>query len=460
MRVRLVGGAWGLALTLAWWQAAAAGAGVDIAWNDPLQRWWQLRQHLLYLSGVWSVGMLSLAMVLALRLPWLEAPLGGLDQMYRLHRWAGVTAAATAVLHWGAKESSGWIKATWGVAGRPARDAVWSGFSAWRSTGKDLGEWAFYALVVLVVLTLWQRLLPYKPWRWLHRVMPVVYAALLLHTVLLLPQSYVLQPLGALLALALLGGAIATGLSLLGRIGRGRRHVAEVEHAQVLGPVPGRDPLEVVCAMPPDWPGHRAGQFVYARWPGQEGAHPFTIASADGLQRADGRKLLRLVIKPLGDFTRQLPQQVSPGQTLTIEGPYGCFDGQGAAERDQVWVAGGIGITPFLAQLAARQNGAAPGAQHQPAQLHYCTRDAAHDAVLSQVQQLCAGAQPPVTLTVHDAAQGQYLQAEDLAPSGRALDIWLCGPQGLGQAVRAAAAAVRARHGGHWHVHQEAFQMR
>lgn len=29
--------------------------------------WWQLRQQALYLSGVWSIGMMSLVMLLSLR---------------------------------------------------------------------------------------------------------------------------------------------------------------------------------------------------------------------------------------------------------------------------------------------------------------------------------------------------------------------------------------------------------
>ena len=140
---------------------------------------------------------------------------------------------------------------------------------------------------------------------------------------------------------------------------------------------------------------------------------------------------------------------------MRIEGPYGHFDGQGAQARTQVWVAGGVGVTPFLALLEARQPGAAQTEALQPAHLHYCTRNAAQDAVLPRVRQLCEQAQPPVSLQVHDAAQGDCLRPEHLVPHGTALDIWLCGPVGLGQAVRQAADRQRG-----WRLHQEAFQMR
>lgn len=456
MRVPIALGIWGLLLTLAWVAVAGPLAGVTSSTEPAF--WWQLRQQVLYLSGVWSIGMMSLVMLLSLRRPWMERPLGGMDQVYRLHKWAGIAAVVTAVLHWGAKESSGWIKDLWGTAGRPARDAVLSWAVEWRGVAKDLGEWAFYALLVLVMLTLWQRLLPYKPWRRLHRVMPVLYVLLAFHSFALMPLSFWQLPMGVLMAALLTLGTVAALWSLTGRIGKGRNsHMGQVHAVKLLGTEAGQDPLEVLCAMPESWKGHHPGQFVFASFDGLEGPHPFTIASAPGScgKTSDGRALLRLVIKPLGDYTRALHAVLQPGQAVRIEGPYGQFDGQGTSLRTQVWVAGGVGITPFLALLEARQKGLIKPENLQPAHLHYCTRNAAQDTLLARLHSLCASAQPAVTLKVHDAAQGQYLRPAHLLEHGAALDIWLCGPAGLGQAIHQQARQQRG-----WRVHQEAFQMR
>lgn len=456
MRVRIAFGAWWLVLTLAWMAAVlpwdTGGGTADAAF------WWQLRQHALYLSGIWAIGMMSLGMLLSLRQHWLEPLLGGMDQVYRLHKWLGIGAAVAAILHWGAKESSGLIKDVWGTAGRPARDAVLAWAVDWRGTAKDVGEWAFYALLVMVVLTLWQRLLPYRPWRRIHRVMPALYLMLAFHTLALMPLAFWSQPIGVCIAGLLCVGSAAAVWSLAGRIGRGRHsYTAHVHAVHLLGAQPGKDPLEVLCAMPAQWSGHKPGQFVFASFEGLEGPHPFTIASAPGSyeRTVQGESLLRLVIKPLGDYTQTLHAALQPGQVVRIEGPYGAFDGHGAAPRTQVWVAGGVGITPFLALLHARQPGVVQPQALQPAHLHYCTRDAAHDGLLPQVRSLCATAQPSVTLHVHDAAQGDYLKPEHLQPYGADLDIWLCGPAGLGKVMQQAAQ----RQSG-WHLHQEAFQMR
>ncbi|MDR2325857.1 MAG: ferric reductase-like transmembrane domain-containing protein [Acidovorax sp.] len=460
MRVRAVWALWSAILTAAWMLAVWIEQSQGLGGGD-IQLVWLLRRDVLLLSGVWSLGMMSLAMWLSLRQPWMERPLGGMDQVYRLHKWLGISAAVAAVLHWGAKEAGGWIKAGWGTAGRPPRDAMLAWLADGRGLAKDMGEWAFYALLVLVVVTLWQRLLPYKPWRWVHRVMPVLYLALVWHSLVLLPQTYWQQPVGWLMGALMALGSVAALWSLLGRIGRARRYAAEVYAVQLLGDKPGQDPLEVLCALPAQWPGHRAGQFVFASWDAREGAHPFTVASAPGACGCtpDGRPLLRLVIKPLGDYTAQLHRSLQPGMAMQIEGPYGCFDGQAGKKAAQVWVAGGVGITPFLAWLEARQPDAAPTAGQQPAHLHYCTRDAAHDVLLPRVQALCAEASPPVSLTVHDAAQGQRLQPQDLERHGAVLDIWVCGPQGLGNALQQGAAVAKGQ-GGRWRLRREAFEMR
>lgn len=162
------------------------------------------------------------------------------------------------------------------------------------------------------------------------------------------------------------------------------------------------------------------------------------------------------MIKPLGDYTRSLQQRLQAGQPADIEGPYGCFDGRGARHRQQVWVAAGVGVTPFLALLEARQPGlSVEGRGPAPAHLHYCTRDARHDPLLPQLQLLCAHALPPVPLTVYNQAQGERLTPQDLQSHASPLDIWFCGPQGLGDTLQAHARGLSP-----WRLHRESFALR
>ncbi|MBF5003541.1 ferredoxin reductase family protein [Diaphorobacter caeni] len=424
---------------------------------------WALRQHALYLSGLLSVGLMSLCMLLALRQPWMERVVGGMDQVYRLHKWAGIGAGGTAIAHWLAKESGGWIKEVWGSAGRPAREAMLAWAGALRSPAKDIGEIAFYILLGLLLVTLCQQLLNYRRWRWTHRAMPLIYLALVCHSVVLMPARFWLGPLGVWVALMFTVGGVAACVSLMGRIGRSRIVDARIERVTMADGDDGRQPFELVCAMPRDWRGFRPGQFAFLSFDRAEGAHPFTIASAPmalGLS-ARGEPLLRFVIKPLGDCTSALAALLRVGQCVQIEGPYGRFDAKGKVGRDQVWIAGGVGITPFLAFLEARQpmpDGTSRVPDAGDVQMHYCTRDAARDALLMRLRQLCEQAVPAVHLSVHDAAAGDFFVPELLAQQGaRGIDIWFCGPAALGTVLKDACGRIGA---GRWRLHRELFVMR
>ena len=63
-------------------------------------------------------------------------------------------------------------------------------------------------------------------------------------------------------------------------------------------------------------------------------------------------------------------------------------------------------------------------------------------------------AQPAVQLQVYDDAQGQRLTPQALAAQHPGpIDLWFCGPQGLGDALDAHAARG-------WRLHRESFAMR
>lgn len=429
---------------------------VTLAWGldlDPLSattggaRWWAIRQEALYLSGLYSIALMSLAMMLATRPAWLERPLGGMDRIYRLHKWSGILAVAFAATHWLVEMSDDVLKAVVGRAGRvrPEEYAGWLG--TMRELAEEMGEFAIYVVLAMLALTLWKRF-PYLVWRHLHRAMPVLYLVLAFHAALLAPPQYWTQPLGMLLALLLAGGAIASGLSLAGLIGRNRTAQGTVISVRQSA----ADVTELVCKLDQDWHGHRPGQFAFVSFSRLEGAHPFTIASAD-----QGERTVSFQIKALGDYTRKLGQRIVPGQRVKVEGPYGRFELSRCNPRArQIWIAGGIGITPFLAWLDSLQKDPA----HAPsADLHYCTRDREHDPFVARLESLCAHL-PGVRLHVHGKRQGEELTPEILAAGQektRRAEIWFCGPQGLARKLR---DGLQRRWRGRLRFHQEAFEMR
>jgi len=425
----LVGLAWG-------WDVMNA---VHPAGAHPL---WIARQEALYLSGLLSIAMMSLATFLATRPAWLESPLGGMDRVYRTHKWAGILAVAFAAAHWLIEMASDILKSTIGREGRLPKEKFAGFLEILRDLAEDMGEWALYAVLAMLVITLWKKF-PYRNWRFLHRAMPVLYLMLAFHAVLLAPPDYWAQPVGVLLALLLAAGVYGALHSLLGGIGRAREAtgtIVAIEH-------PADDVTTVRCHLARGWRGHHPGQFAFVTFENREGAHPFTIASAD-----QGDSTISFQIKALGDYTNGIAGRLQTGQVVRVEGPYGRFDiGRCNPAARQIWIAGGIGVTPFLAWLESLQ---ADPDKAPTADLHYCTRDQASDAFVPRLEALCARL-PGIRLHVHGARQGATLQAASLDAAKNA-EIWFCGPSGLAASLRSGLRAM----GWTPRFHQEAFEMR
>ncbi len=439
MRTLLIGL---VALVVAAWGIDLAVGGSPASGSLP----WFLRQEGMYLSGLLSVAMMSLAMYLAARPVWLEWPLGGLDRMYRTHKWAGILAVGFAAVHWLIEMSDDVLKAMVGREGRIPKESYAGLLEVMRDLAEDMGEWAIYAVLAMLAITLWKRF-PYRAWRFLHQAMPVIYLALVFHAALLTPADYWAQPVGGLLVLLFGAGVYGSVLALTGRIGRSRQASATItiiEH-------PSPEVISVRCRINGAWRAHRPGQFAFITFDKTEGAHPFTIASAD---RSD--RTVDFQIKALGDYTGRLASHLRLDQKVIVEGPYGRFD-IGRLDRNarQVWIAGGIGITPFLAWLESLQ--AHPERAH--ADLHYWTRNPKGDPFIARLERLCAPF-PGMQLHTHDSEPGEVLRAIQtmMAKAGRRpIEFWFCGPRGLAERLKQELTSGGL---GRLRFHQEAFEMR
>lgn len=412
---------------------------------------WALRKSLLYYSGIVAIGMLSVGMILAMRLQSIESLLGGLDKHYRLHKWLGVTAVLAAVVHWLVKLEPKWlVKQGWvppdtfktpeGVTGFFDRADP---FSVVRSFAKDLGEWAIYLLIALAIIALWKRL-PYRSFFKTHRLMALIYLLLAFHSVVLFSKLGWQSPIGYLMAVVIAAGVVGALVSLLGKTGARHNHegvLTEIrQHAT-------DHMVEVHIKVDARWPGHKPGQFAFLTFDPKEGAHPFSISSAWNEQRD-----VSFHIKELGDFTKQLPKKLAPGQIVHIQGPYGRFEFQ-PQSADQIWIAGGVGLTPFLARLQALT----PEPQPNRIVFYLCVRNDDTE-IVQTIRTLCA--QKGVNLHTVVSGKDASLNAERIRQENanwQQAHIWFCGPGGLGAAIRQGLVAHGLKPSS---FHQELFDMR
>lgn len=414
-----------------------------------------LRSAMMQYSGVIAMGAMSLAMLLALRPRFPERWFGGLDKMYRLHKWLGVAALIVAVIHWLWAQGPRWAVG-WGWLERPVRGArpaienpIEAFFSGLRGTAEGWGEWAFYAAVILIVLAL-VKYFPYRLFYKTHRLLAVTYLVLVFHSVVLIRFSYWSQPVGWVMALLLAAGTVAAVIVLLRRVGADRQVQGKIISLHYY---PGVRALETEIEVPHGWPGHKPGQFAFATSDTSEGAHPYTIASCwhDDVRR------ITFITKELGDHTRRLREKLHVGQAVKLEGPYGCFTFDDDRPH-QIWIGGGIGITPFIARMKELQRGASDGRVPQTVDLFHSTADIDEEAFAK----LAADAKSAnVRLHILIDTRDGFLTGKrirEAVPQWREASTWFCGPPGFGEALRKDFAAhgfpVMQR------FHQELFAMR
>ena len=413
---------------------------------------WALRKSVLYYTGVMSFVAMTIGVILAMRLRTVEEWVGGLDKHYRLHKWLGIAAALFALAHWLSKKYKWLIEL--GIYDRQdfATPAGTIGFfqhnnffNPLEDLAKDLGEWALYALLLLAVLALWKRF-PYRYFFKTHRILAVIYLILAFHTLILFGKVDWLTPVGILIGTLLLIGIPTAFISLFKKIGA--HHRASGRISQLRLHEDGKI-TEVEVQLTTPWEGHKEGQFAFVTFDPREGHHPFTLSSS---WQGDAR--LTFHIKQLGDYTRTLSRTLKVGDPVTIEGPYGKFDFS-ADPRPQIWIAGGIGITPFLSRLEALAR--APKPPLQPISLFYSARDSDH-ALIEHVETLTQ--QAGVSLHLCISGKQPALTAHTIhenVPDFMSHTVWFCGATGFGEAIKRGLLeeGLPGRR-----FHQELFEMR
>lgn len=351
--------------------------------------------------------------VLATRPRFLEPVFHGLDRIYRVHRVLGIAIVVLVLTHYVVTPNFQGLTLASGV----------------NRVAKELGEYAFYGLLFLAAISLFKRIpytrleLPYGIWRQSHRLFGLVFVLAALH------QAFIKRPFdgAALLAVYLnalaLAGVAAFALTQIRPFLRPRRY-------RVTG-VDRRAGATVVTAQP-EAAGIRArpGQFAFIRFArsGLGEPHPFTIAGVEAERGGE----LRFAIRPLGDFTRRLRETLAVGDRMTVEGGYGRFDPTRGGPR-QVWVAGGIGITPFLS--VAQSIAADPGRQ---VHLFHCVRNE-DEAVDRERLGALARDFPHFGFTLHASAHAgrlgaaRIMEACGFDPAGA--ELWFCGPAAMREAL-------------------------
>lgn len=349
------------------------------------------------------------SLVLMVREPHVAAFFGGLDTMYLWHHRAGVAGYVLLLAHPLALAADGWTQ---------SRAMAWQAIAPWTQDWPVWTGWVALALLMAGLAATFARAIGYRRWRILHYLLGLAVVLGLVHVYALLGNEPAVL---ALVALAMVGLVWRLAGADLGLDSHPYRVTAVVRRASQMIEIT-LAPFAAALRVAP-------GQFVLAgfgdgeHFHGCAEFHPFTVSGIG----TDGT--LRVSVKALGRCTEHV-QEVEPGVRVRLQGPFGSFLAD-TASAPQLWIAGGVGITPFIAALRA---GGAPASTT----LIYLYRTGADAAFLDELDAI-AHSNPAVTVIA--AATGSSVpdfdallaQVDDLA----AREVRICGPQPMVQAVQA-----------------------
>ncbi|MFA6177483.1 MAG: ferric reductase-like transmembrane domain-containing protein [Candidatus Paceibacterota bacterium] len=293
-------------------------------------------QSLGQITGLLGMALLSINFILGARFIFLDKLFNGLNQVYIKHHIIGAISFCLLLFH-----PVFLIIQYILISLRASFDFI----LAFQNIPVLLGEFALLAMIVLMVITFYFNF-KYENWKTSHQYLGIVLLLSGLHMFYIpsdVSNNIILRYY--MLGLLILGiySYLHRTIFRIYKEGEFEYKLTEVKKINDTIVELKLSPLSKKIKFIP-------GQFVFLRFVEsvQTGgksilseSHPFSITSSSEDEE------LFLSIKTLGDYTSMI-YLLKPGAVCRIEGPFGAFSYLKANSKRQIWIAGGVGITPFL----------------------------------------------------------------------------------------------------------------
>lgn len=373
--------------------------------------------------GAESVLLLSIALVLISTLPWVEEWFDGIDRAAIWHRRVAIAGLVLLAPHilLSSNPNGTALGGPLGVIGMIGMVtlALWAILPRWQSVvPKPLRGLVIAARDAPFIRDARKMFGGYDRWRAMHRTTGIFVAAGFVHGALdgtpfadapVLRWSY------------LVVGGVGLGFYVYRELLA--RFFMSLHDYQVDAVNEIEEGL-VEVALRPLGPGvdFVPGQFAMVYLEAKDGwhRHPFTIASAPH------EGIVRFTVKALGDYTSRLQELIEPGMPAVIGGPHGRFNHARGTDR-QIWIAGGVGVAPFLSWLRALED-------PLPHRVDFFYTAVGEPAFADEIRQI-ADRFPLLKVHLIDTRRTGRLTTEQILdtvgadPGG--LSVFMCGPAGM-----------------------------
>lgn len=301
--------------------------------------------------GLVGTILFSLSLILSSRLHFIEKIFNGLDKLYIKHSKIGQIALIMLLFH------PIFLIPKYADNIHEAANFLSPG----NNWANNWGRLSLVLMLVLIIITLYLRP-KYNIWKFTHKFLTLAFFFASIHIWLVSSDTSHNLPLRLyMLTFIFLGILTSLYKTVFGKIFIKKYQYKITE----LNPL-NNDIIQIKLKPLNQKISYQPGQFAFLNFKNHKiGAesHPFSFTSNSN------EDYISFSIKNLGDFTSQL-KDVTTKTLVDIEGPYGNFSYQNLSNKSQVWIGGGIGITPFISMAKSLT----PKSEYQ-IELFYCVKN-------------------------------------------------------------------------------------
>lgn len=365
------------------------------------------------LFAIIGFSLFAISFMLSTRIKRVEKYFGGLDKLYQKHHTIGKAAFFMMLIH-------PVLLALRSLPGNIEKTLLYL-LPLHRKIEINIGSWALWGLSALLLFTIVIKL-PYDKWKITHKFMGLFFILGIVH-VFGVDSFYEENPLLAIyfMILSVLGLFAFMYKSVFHKWAV-KKHPFNVGEIHQLN----EKVMEITLSNKSSNFDYIPGQFCFVQFVHEDismESHPFTIC---GTSREGD---INILVKSLGDYTLNLHKKLTLHTPVLVEGPYGCFDYRLGKEK-QIWIAGGVGIAPFVSWCRELGNNYLSGLE---VDLYYCVNDKTEAFHLHEFEKL-EKINPHFHVNLSVSDETGFLKGSDIKDV-KEKTIFLCGPKEMRNAL-------------------------
>lgn len=358
--------------------------------------------------GLLGMTLFSINLILAGRFKWLDQYFKGLDKVYQNHSVIGMLAFSLILFH------PLFLVISYLSLSANAAALFFVPFINWPITW---GVLSLTLMIGLLVLTLYLKL-KYHIWKFSHKFLTLAFILAVIHTLTIasdITRSNLLRYY--IITLSIIGLMVSIRQGLFRKIA-----IKKVKYSVVNVTALNDSVVEIEMAPMEKKINFTPGQFCFFNFESKDvsfESHPFSISGSANECN------LKITVKNLGDFTETL-KNLKIGDRVLIDGPYGQFSPLNLKSKKQIWIAGGIGVTPFLSMMATLP------AEYQ-IDFYYSVKDKGEAIRIKDLEEL-SEKNPNFKFILWSAKDRGYISGQAISQLSQGLsdkEILFCGPSGF-----------------------------